>query len=393
MNILLCSWHSVSEPGLTNALRRHFENVYVFDCEYTSIDFDTNYIKALSDCFSANPDIDYCISVNFLPIIAKVCHIHHKPYFSWVYDSPSLSLYSNTLSFDTNFVFSIDKAQTERFSHINPGHIFHLPMCASLENCSMLHITEEDHNRFDCDISFVGSLYTEKCDFRYDAISKKISSYLNGYMEGLVRAQLNVYGYNFLIDSLNSSMAEEYFSYTDLSLPPEYEADIKEIVAHFYLGYKCSSLERINAIRAIGEIFPISVYTNSDFSPLNKPTVLPLISNCGTVNYNTELPKVYKCSKINLNITTKTNQTGIPSRVFDIMAAGGFVISNYQSEIPEYFTPGEDIVLYDSIPDLLQKIDYYLNHEEERLTIAKNGYQKVKTHHTFDNRLSLMFGI
>ena len=60
----------------------------------------------------------------------------------------------------------------------------------------------------------------------------------------------------------------------------------------------------------------------------------------------------------------------------------------YQPELAEYFIPGEDLVLYDSVDDLIQKIDYYLSHEEERLQIAKNGYEKVKRYHTYDTRLT-----
>ena len=89
-------------------------------------------------------------------------------------------------------------------------------------------------------------------------------------------------------------------------------------------------------------------------------------------------------------MTNRPFKSGIPLRVFDIMGAGGFVISNYQPELAEIFVPGEDIVLYDSIPDLLMKIEYYLEHEGERKQIAKNGYEKVKEYHSYDMRLTEM---
>jgi spore maturation protein CgeB len=82
--------------------------------------------------------------------------------------------------------------------------------------------------------------------------------------------------------------------------------------------------------------------------------------------------------------------TGIPQRVFDIMAAGGFVISNYQLEIEELFEIGKEIVVYDTLKDLKEKIRYYLEHEEEREQIAYNGYLKVKNTHSLDNKLKDM---
>jgi len=89
-------------------------------------------------------------------------------------------------------------------------------------------------------------------------------------------------------------------------------------------------------------------------------------------------------------MTNKAMRSGIPLRIFDIMGCGGFLISNYQPEILDYFVPGEDIVLYDSIPDLLEKIGYYLEHDEERDIIARNGYEKVKTFHNYNQRLSII---
>ena len=42
------------------------------------------------------------------------------------------------------------------------------------------------------------------------------------------------------------------------------------------------------------------------------------------------------------------------------------------------FTPGKDCVLYKDIDDLIEKIDYYLEHEDERKQIAEQGYRTIK---------------
>ena len=138
------------------------------------------------------------------------------------------------------------------------------------------------------------------------------------------------------------------------------------------------------SVNAISEHFKMDLWTLSDTTPI------PKVNNRGGADSNTMMPKIIKCSKINLNLTNRPIKTGLPLRIFDIMGAGGFLISNYQAEIPELFVPGEDIVLYDSIPDLLSKIEYYLAHDEERKAIAKNGYEKVKACHTYDIRLKEM---
>ena len=97
------------------------------------------------------------------------------------------------------------------------------------------------------------------------------------------------------------------------------------------------------------------------------------------------MPYIFHNSKINLNITSKTIESGIPLRVFDILSCGGFCLTNYQPEIARYFTDGEDLVMYSSMEDLVDKVAYYLEHDEEREQIARNGYEKLKGNHDLVN--------
>ena len=99
------------------------------------------------------------------------------------------------------------------------------------------------------------------------------------------------------------------------------------------------------------------------------------------------MPKIFHLSKINLNFTSKPIRTGLPLRLWDILGAGGFVLTNFQSEIPEYFEVGKELDIYASEEELIEKIRYYLEHEEERQTIARNGYQKAKEQYSLELRV------
>ena len=48
---------------------------------------------------------------------------------------------------------------------------------------------------------------------------------------------------------------------------------------------------------------------------------------------------------------------------------------------------------YESMEELEQKVQYYLNHEEERIEIAINGYEKVAKYHTYEQRLAEMIRV
>ena len=57
------------------------------------------------------------------------------------------------------------------------------------------------------------------------------------------------------------------------------------------------------------------------------------------------------------------------------------------------FNIGEDLETYSSIEELVDKCAYYLNHEDERASIALNGYKKVCENHTHYHRLKQMLSV
>ena len=125
----------------------------------------------------------------------------------------------------------------------------------------------------------------------------------------------------------------------------------------------------------------------------NKNATVGSCHNHGYVDYTTEMPKVFAGSRINLNISLKSIRHGIPLRAMEIMGAGGFLLSNFQSDFLLHFEPGIDFVYYEDCKDAIEKAHYYLSHEEERLAIAENGLQKIRAAHTYEIRLAEMIGV
>ncbi len=74
----------------------------------------------------------------------------------------------------------------------------------------------------------------------------------------------------------------------------------------------------------------------------------------------------------------------VSNRIFDALCAEAFIISDDVEEIHEMF--GDAVVTYTDREDLIEKIDYYLAHPEERNRIAGKGQRTVLENHTFDHR-------
>ena len=110
----------------------------------------------------------------------------------------------------------------------------------------------------------MGSLYTEKSKYRSYEMDKELPAYLRGFCNGLVEAQLKVYGYNFLDDVVTEEMAQEFKKYAGWKdVPEDYEDVTKETVANDFLGLRCTELERIRLLQKVAESFRLDLYTQT----------------------------------------------------------------------------------------------------------------------------------
>ena len=105
------------------------------------------------------------------------------------------------------------------------------------------------------------------------------------------------------------------------------------------------------------------------------------------------MPLVFHKSKINLNISLKSILTGIPLRCIDIMASGGFLLTNYQADLFRHFEPGKHFDYYCDDTELLYKIEYYLNHEDERMSICENAKKEIERNFNLEDYLKMMLDV
>lgn len=385
-SILICRYQSICEPDVIDGFRRNGYRVDEFNEKMKEPDYDTVYLKKLSEVILAE-GYEFIFSINFFPIVSKLCNVLKIPYVCWLVDSPVFQMYSESVKNEYNRIFIFDRALYQQFYPKNPKGIFYLPLATNTEHWDNVcrEMTVAERGRYTSEISFIGSLYTEKCP--YNEI-KMIPEYLQGYLEGIMAAQLKIYGYNFLAEVLTPEIIEQFKETVSWETAPEdYEIDDSMFIADEYLGVKVSEMERIQVLNMLAEHFPVHFYTQSDTSMLQN------VINCGSAESRFEMPKIFHCSKINLNPTAKSIKTGISQRIWDIMGAGGFLISNYQTELPEYFELGTEVETYGSLEELEDKCRYYLEHEDVRKKIARRGYEKVKRYHTYEIRIQEMLKI
>lgn len=109
-----------------------------------------------------------------------------------------------------------------------------------------------------------------------------------------------------------------------------------------------------------------------------------------------EAVKIFNASKINLNLHSSIRtQELVPNgdfvnpRTFELAACGAFQLVNQRELLPELFEPDE-LATFTTMPELLEKITYYLTHNEERQQIAEKSRARVLAQHTYQHRMASM---
>lgn len=374
MKILFIEWASFGNADIKDAFIKEEHSVVCFPFSNKDTRQNAEIEAALMEKLHETVP-DAVFSFNYFPLVSNVCKKEGLPYLSWIYDSPYVMLYSYTTVNPCNHIHVFDKALCREFQTAGIKTVHYLPMAANTDRLDRLSAATA------YDVSFVGSLYTESHNF-FDRM-KTLSDYARGYLEGLMNAQMQIQGYNFIQESLSPIM-EELYQALPMDPNPDGVETREYLYAQYVINRKLTGLERLRLLTAITQKHTLDLFT------IDKTFTLPNLRNHGTADYYTEMPLVFKKSRINLNISLRSILSGIPLRAFDIMGCGGFLLSNYQEDFLENFTPGEDFVCYESEQDLLQKIDYYLAHEDERQAIAKNGHDKVAAAHTYRDRVRQM---
>lgn len=101
--------------------------------------------------------------------------------------------------------------------------------------------------------------------------------------------------------------------------------------------------------------------------------------------------KANLCSKIVLGHSGWPKLSiSMSARDYRVMASGGFLLTNYCPGMEDWFSIGKECDVYRSIPECIDKIRYYLEHENERINIARNGYQTTQEKHKFVDRIRIV---
>lgn len=384
MKIVMHRYGSICEPDLLDAFHSFQFTVIEEDSEiHQKVISPDKRISLIAESILTNKP-DFVFSINFFPYISEVCQRLNTLYVCLSVDCPVLEFFSVSIRNKCNRIFLFDYNQYLQFKDENPDCIFYLPLGTNTDRWDAV-FADSDSLPFLYDVSFVGSLYTEKS--LYPTLT--LSDFDRGFGDGLIQAQTKFPGLSLIEDTLTAETASHIKAACGRfpSLLDAFCNTDSYVSANYVLGMEIASMQRIHTLNLLATKFPVDLFTRSDSSALRQ------VRCHDGVTTHTEMPLIFRQSKINLNITIPSIQTGLSQRIWDILGCGGFLLSNYQMELPEYFEIGTDLDCYETPAELTEKVSYYLSHEDIRLQITQNGYEKVKEKHSVKRRVLEMINI
>jgi ubiquinone/menaquinone biosynthesis C-methylase UbiE len=93
--------------------------------------------------------------------------------------------------------------------------------------------------------------------------------------------------------------------------------------------------------------------------------------------------RMLNCCKIIFNTSDAKE---INMRVFEALATGKLLVTDRVEYLDELFEDGIHLVTYSNERELIEKISYYLENDEKREEIARNGLDIVREYHTYRRR-------
>ncbi len=379
MKVLYYTWSSFFERDVREIFHKSGVEYDLISWKFEDKNIDDKFVDYIEKNIEVG-NYDAVFSINYWPLLSVICQKNSIPYIAWCYDAPlDVKDIELTLGNSVNHVFCFDRIQADGY-RLKGFPVEHLTLGVNTDRYSKISITDPKCRQYKTDVSFIGKLYESATGW----IMSRVSDYCKGYMRAVIEAQQKLYGAYLLDDVITDVFLDEVNKSLRLKNKDSYK-DIQKNQLVYALACEVTRRDRIIILSLMGARHKTKFYSYNDSS------VIKGVERCHTVDYWETMPYVFAASKINLNPSLRAIQSGIPLRALDIMACGGFLLSNFQQEMFELFENEKELVMYENYQDAVEKAGFYIANEDKRMKIAQNGRDRVLRDFSMRDRLKYMF--
>jgi len=342
----------------------------------------TDFVRQLLEAVvSFRPDC--CITLNHMGVdvegvLMDLLARLQLPLASWFVDNPHLiiHLYSRCVSpWTTLFTWDSDNIPSLRAAGFE--HVFHLPLGTDPDR---FHPGKSANApaAWKADLSFVGNSMVYKVGGRLKngrfprPLLLAFHKVAQCFMESETRS---------VADFLREAFPQTFAHYAAL---PDNETRLAYETA---VTWQATRLYRNGCVRRLLPLHPLIVGDPGWKIEFRHEQQQPRYMDA--LSYYDQLPLFYGQSAVNFNCTSKQMKGAVNQRIFDVPAAGGFVLTDWREQMEELFDPDEMACYHepDEAPDMVR---HFLAHPEERRRLTQAARRRVLACHTWQHRLQTM---
>ena len=305
-------------------------------------------------------------------LLLDTLHRLRVPSVSWYVDSPAiiLSLYDGPKS-DLAFIFVWDPTYIPEVRGLGFDRVFPLPLATDPE--VFLPYRTAAKKKWRTSLSFVGN------------------SLVSSVREKLARLPSNLAFQNLFDHLFKVSQDRPFRRLKSLLMGEELEGHpliqrlnrqgLSDLEAA--LLWKATQEYRLACLMELA-VFRPTIYGDSGWRELlGEPYRLR-----PEVNYYDDLPQVYGSTAINFNATSLQMKAAVNQRVFDVPAAGGFLITDFREQLAELFNLGEEVACFQEAGEISELVRFYLKNPVVRKKITAKARDRVLSEHTYRHRVA-----
>jgi spore maturation protein CgeB len=329
--------------------------------------------RLLTGLVEFQPDFLFCINhIGFDKSgwLTSFLREAHLPAATWYVDNPDFIIraYPENVS-DWVAIFVWDQNYLQALKEMGFPRVTYLPLAADTR--LFRPYRHPPVGQFGCHgAAFVGSTWTTR-------LNQQLARYAGqpatlAYLEAA--AQSFQWSAHYLA---RTDLAEVFPGFADL--PVNEQVDLE--AATLWLASQHDRISRVGALAPAGlKVFGDAAW--GDFLP--DPGAYG-----GPLKYHRELPAFYQCVAVNVNLTSLQMKNGLNQRVFDVPAAGAFLLTDYKEALWEFFPP-EEVVTFRTLEEAKDKLAYYQKYPGIRQQIATRARERILSQHTYGHRVQVM---
>ncbi len=294
----------------------------------------------------------------------------------WFLDSPKRVETTKEEIEAVDAYFSFDPTYLDFLKQLSGKEGHYLPTAAGIKPLPENLPDQPRNPRQGPEVGFLGSLAVSRFQSVRDFWQQRDPEFIT-ILDGIVEDYLQDRSIS-LEDRFNQSPGKQRMDYQGFVV--------------LYLEERATYMHRLRTLQAVKD-YGLKTYGAPEWG--NSQWAEDLVSCYAgfAPQYEEELPSVYYNTKININAFHVQCENATNPRIYDVLAAGGFLLTEYRPAIEQEFEEGKHLAWYKNLDELKEKTEYYLEHEQEREAIALEGQKHVLQHGTYQVRVQKILDV